>query len=164
MPPRITDQRQGTIRQVVAAIRPAGKPERRSKKIQKARGALEAEARQKTEQERRDAEAKITARREQEEQRERRCAAVHHRFPIRRRRLLGGRVSASPVSGPAQRSHTLRSTCSPSPQGDSLHRKLQQLPSFHCCFDCYRAELTNSGIGFHPLWTSASSWRTRNPG
>jgi hypothetical protein len=62
---------------------------------------------------------------------------------------------ASPVSGPAQRSVTLRPTRSPSRHSDPLHQRLQQSRCLHCCSDCYRVERTSSRAGIPPLWTGA---------
>jgi len=75
--------------------------------------------------------------------------------------ILGGSAPASPISGPAPRS---RPTNSPSRLRDPLHQRLQQLRYLHYCSDCYRVERTSSRAGFSPLWTSAFSRRTRNPG
>jgi hypothetical protein len=76
--------------------------------------------------------------------------------------ITGGSAPASPVSGPAQRSLTLRPTCSPSRLSDPLHQRLQQSRCLHCCSDCYRVERTSSRAGIPPLWTGAFSRRTVN--
>jgi hypothetical protein len=73
----------------------------------------------------------------------------------------GGSAPALSVSGPAQRSLTLRPACSPSRLCDSLHQRLQQSRCLHCCSDCYRVERTSSRAGIPPLWTTAFSRRTR---
>ena len=73
----------------------------------------------------------------------------------------GGSAPALTVSGPAQRSLTLRPARSPSRLCDSLHQRLQQSRCLHCCSDCYRVERTSSRAGIPPLWTSAFSRRTR---
>lgn len=59
--------------------------------------------------------------------------------------ILGGSAPASPVSGPAQRSLSLRPTNSPSRQSDPLHQRLQQLRHLRYCSDCYRVERTVPG-------------------
>jgi len=64
--------------------------------------------------------------------------------------IRGGSAPALPVSGPAQRSHLLRPTDSPSRLSDPLHRRLQQLRFLHYCSDCYRVERTSSRAGFAP--------------
>jgi hypothetical protein len=73
----------------------------------------------------------------------------------------GGSAPALSVSGPTQRSLTLRPTCSPSRLCDSLDQRLQQSRCLHCCSDCYRVERTSSRAGIPPLWTTAFSRRTR---
>jgi hypothetical protein len=70
-------------------------------------------------------------------------------------RLVGGSAPASPVSGPAQRSLSLRPTNSPSRQSDPLPQRLQQLRHLHYCSDCYRVERTSSRAGFPPHWGPA---------
>ena len=95
--------------------------------------------------------------------------------------IRGGSAPASPVSGPAQRSLTLRPACSPGRQSDPLHRRLQQLRYLHCCSNCYRVERSSSRAGVSPaedqrLFTAhakaelpakspmpASGWPTRMP-
>ena len=62
----------------------------------------------------------------------------------------GAAGPASPVSGPAQRSLTLRPTRSPSRLSDPLYQRLRQLHYFHCRFGCYRAERSSSRVGFAP--------------
>ena len=49
--------------------------------------------------------------------------------------ILGGSAPASPVSGPAQRSPSLRPTNSPSHQRDPRHQRLQQLRYLNYCSD-----------------------------
>ena len=61
-----------------------------------------------------------------------------------------GSALALVVSGPAQRLLTLRPACSPSRQGDPLHRRLQQFRFLHYCSDCYRVERTSSRAGLIP--------------
>jgi hypothetical protein len=77
-------------------------------------------------------------------------------FPL----ITGRSAPASLVSGPAQRSLSLRPANSPSHQRDPLHQRLQQFRHLHYCSDCYRAERTSSRAGLSPLWTSAFSRRT----
>ena len=67
----------------------------------------------------------------------------------------GGSAPALLVSGPAQRSLTLRPARSPSRHSDPLHQRLQQFRCLHCCSDCYRVERTSSRAGIPPLWTGA---------
>src|SRR5215831_4085075 len=64
--------------------------------------------------------------------------------------ILGGSAPASPVSGPAQRSLTLRPTRSPSRLSDPLHQRLRQFRYLHCRFGCYRAERSSSRVGLAP--------------
>ena len=64
--------------------------------------------------------------------------------------IIGGSAPALPVSGPAQRSLSLRPADSPSRQSDPLHRRLQQLRYLHYCSDCYRVERTSSRAGLSP--------------
>ena len=64
--------------------------------------------------------------------------------------IRGGSAPASPVSGPARRSLTLRPARSPSRQSDPLHRGLQRLRYLHRCLDCYRAERSSSRAGVTP--------------
>jgi hypothetical protein len=61
-----------------------------------------------------------------------------------------GSAPASPVSGPAQRSPSLRPTNSPSHLRDPLHQRLQQLRYLHYCSDCYRVDRTSSRAGLSP--------------
>jgi len=67
----------------------------------------------------------------------------------------GGSAPALLVSGPAQRSLTLRPARSPSRLCDPLHLRLQQFRCLHYCSDCYRVERTSSRAGIPPLWTGA---------
>ena len=62
----------------------------------------------------------------------------------------GGSAPATTFSRPAQRSLTLRPTCSRSRFNDPFHRQLQQLRCLHNCVDCYRVERTSSRTGFAP--------------
>jgi hypothetical protein len=65
-------------------------------------------------------------------------------------RIIGGSAPALAVSGPAQRSPSLRPTDLPSRQSDPLHRRLQQLRYLHYRSDCYRVERTSSRVGLSP--------------
>jgi len=62
----------------------------------------------------------------------------------------GGSAPALSVSGPAQRSLTLRPARSPGRLSDPLHQRLQQSRCLHCCSDCYRVERTSSRAGLTP--------------
>ena len=73
----------------------------------------------------------------------------------------GGSAPALSVSGPAQRSLTLRPACSPGRHCDPLHQGFSSSRCLHCCSDCYRVERTSSRAGIPPLWTTAFSRRTR---
>ena len=61
--------------------------------------------------------------------------------------IPGGSAPALPVSGPAQRSLSLRPANSPSRLRDPLHQRLQQIRCLLCSFDCYRAERSSSRVG-----------------
>jgi len=67
---------------------------------------------------------------------------------------------AMSVSGPAQRSLTLRPARSPGRLRDPLHQGLQLSRCLHCS-DCYRVEGISSRAGLFPLWTTVFSRRTR---
>src|SRR5215470_19062252 len=67
------------------------------------------------------------------------------------------------VSGPAQRSLTLRPACSRSRLRDPFHRKLRQLRCLHHRFDCYRVERTSSRAGVAPAEVQRLSRRTVTP-
>jgi hypothetical protein len=83
--------------------------------------------------------------------------SIRFGFPTTR----GGSAPALSVSGPAQRSLTLRPACSPGRHCDPLHQRLQQSRCLHYRSDCYRVERTSSWAGIPPLWTTAFSRRTR---
>ena len=74
--------------------------------------------------------------------------------------FLGGSAPASPVSGPARRSLTLRPACSPGRLRDPLHQRLQRLRCLHRCSDCYRAERSSSRVGLAPTVDQRPSRRT----
>jgi len=74
--------------------------------------------------------------------------------------ITGGSAPASPVSGPAQRSLTLRPAWSPGRLRDPLHRRLQQFRCLHYCSDCYRVERSSSRVGFAPTVVQRLSRRT----
>ena len=69
-------------------------------------------------------------------------------------RINAGSASASPFSGPAQRSLTLRPACSPSPLQNPLHHRLQPLRYLHVCSGCYRPE-RKLPDGFRTRWKTA---------
>src|ERR1700747_2660319 len=64
------------------------------------------------------------------------------------------------VSGPAQRSLTLRPTCSPSRLSDPLHQRLRRLRFLCRRSDCYRVERTSSRAGLSPAVDQRLSRRT----
>ena len=69
-------------------------------------------------------------------------------------------ASLSWTHRPAQRSLTLRPTCSPSHLCDPLHRRLRRLCYLHRRSDCYRVERTSSRAGLSPAVDQRFSRRT----
>lgn len=69
-------------------------------------------------------------------------SALFARFPDDRNlpRFVAGSASTSALSGPARRSLSLRSACSPDHLCDPLHRRLRPLRFLHDRSDCYRLE------------------------
>jgi len=68
--------------------------------------------------------------------------ALFARFPDDRSlpRFVAGSASTSALSGPARRSLSLRSACSPDHLCDPLHRRLRPLRFLPDRSDCYRLE------------------------
>ena len=76
-------------------------------------------------------------------------------------RNFAGSASALPISGPAQRSLTLRPACSPSPLQNPLHQRLQPLRYLRDCSSCYRPERKLPG-GIRTRWKTAPLHGARN--
>src|SRR5204862_1500537 len=86
------------------------------------------------------------------------------RFPNDRSlpRFVAGSASTSALAGPAQRSPSLRSACSPDHLFDPLHRRLRPLRFLHDRSDCYRLERKLPGGTALPLGNRAFPRRTTN--
>src|SRR3954451_2413231 len=65
-------------------------------------------------------------------------------------RFRGGSAPTLSLSGPSQRSLTLRPACSRGRQGDPFHRRLRRFRCLHRRSDCYRLERLRCRAGFAP--------------